>query len=92
MLNSVKSVHEHHPEVEITILDVDQHGELDLEHLEKILSSSDQKTLVSIMHGNNEIGTMHDIKAISKICSQRGALYHCDTVQTIGKFQLDLQI
>ena len=91
VLNSVKSVHEHHPEVEIAILDVDQHGELDLEHLEKILSSSDQKTLVSIMHGNNEIGTIHDIKAISKICSEHSALYHCDTVQTIGKFQLDLQ-
>ena len=91
VLNSVKSVHEHHPEVEIAILDVDQHGELDLEHLEKILSSGDQKTLVSIMHGNNEIGTIHDIKAISKICSEHSALYHCDTVQTIGKFQLDLQ-
>ena len=91
VLNSVKSVHQFDPQAKVIILGVDQYGEIDLEELDRLLASDDQKTLVSIMHGNNEIGTVHDIKAISKICAEHGALYHCDTVQTIGKFQLDLQ-
>lgn len=69
---------------------VDKAGRPDLEHLEKLLSSSGKKTLVSLMHANNEIGTMINLGEVSAICRQYGALFHSDTVQTVGYYPIDL--
>lgn len=76
--------------VELTLLKVDERGRIDIEELIELLSTSKKKTLVSIMHGNNEIGNIMDIDAIGKVCKEHGALFHSDTVQTIGHFKIDL--
>lgn len=65
-------------------------GHTDLDDLEACLKSGQSKTLVSLMHANNEIGTLCDLEAVGALCAQYGALFHSDTVQTIGFYPLDL--
>ncbi|TVR79300.1 MAG: cysteine desulfurase [Chitinophagaceae bacterium] len=84
----VKSKHN----INIVMLDFDENGNPDLQQLESILSKKDTgKTLVSLMHANNEIGNLLDIKKVSEICRTHGALLHSDAVQTVGHYPLDLQ-
>jgi len=66
-------------------------GHINLEHLEKLLAHGNAKTLVSLMHANNEIGNMLDIDAVGNLCKKYNALFHTDTVQTVGHFPLDLR-
>jgi cysteine desulfurase len=66
-------------------------GHIDLEDLEQLLSQSTEKCLVTLMHANNEIGNILDIQAVGEICKLYGALFHSDTVQTIGHFPFDLR-
>ena len=74
---------------EIIYLGVDSNGLVNLEELEKKIT---QKTLlVSIMHANNEIGTIQNINKIGKICKNKEVLFHTDTVQTFGKIAIDVQ-
>ncbi len=78
--------------VAVTWLPVDVRGHISLTDLEKALAeNAGKKTLVSLMHANNEIGTMLDLAAVSALCKQYGALLHTDTVQTIGHFPMDVQ-
>ncbi len=91
VLNSLKAIKELYPSTEILYLDTCTKGHVDLSQLETMLKASTDKTLVSLMHGNNEVGTMLNLQAVSNICEQHEALFHCDTVQTIGKFDIDLQ-
>ena len=72
--------------VTVEYLDVDSKGRFDLKQLESILAKSDQKTLVSLMHSNNEIGTMIDLEEIGALCHNYNALFHTDTVQTSRLF------
>ncbi|WP_284652282.1 cysteine desulfurase family protein [Flavobacterium terrisoli] len=65
-------------------------GNLDYNQLADLLSD-EVKTIVSLMHINNETGVIHDIEKIGVMCHQNKALFHCDTVQSIGKTELDLQ-
>ncbi len=55
------------------------------------LLKKDPNTLVSLMHANNEIGTVNDIDAIANLCHEHGVTFHTDTVQTMGHFKHDLQ-
>jgi cysteine desulfurase len=66
-------------------------GHVDLEDLEKLLAASTEKTLVSLMHANNEIGNILDIQAVGELCKLYNAIFHSDTVQTVGHFQIDLR-
>ncbi|MBK9734524.1 MAG: cysteine desulfurase [Saprospiraceae bacterium] len=75
----------------VQYVDVDAYGNVDYAQLEKFLKKSTIKTMVSIMHGNNEIGTMADIQRIGKLCKDNHALFHTDSVQTIGKYDIDVQ-
>ena len=78
---------------EIVYLPVDEKGHITLEDLENALKAGgDTKTLVSLMHANNEIGTMTDMVAIGDLCRRYNALYHCDTVQTMAHFPIDVQL
>src|SRR5690606_29793852 len=70
-------------------LNVDSLGNVDLEQLENGLRDN-PRTFVSLMHANNEIGTLLDIERVSEICQQYNALFHCDTVQTMGHYEHDL--
>lgn len=78
-------------DVEVVYVDVESNGAIDISHLEEILKSSEKKTLVSLMYINNEIGNMLPLKQISDLCVENNALFHSDTVQAIGHYQLDLQ-
>ncbi len=66
-------------------------GHVDLEVLEKLLAASDVKTLVTLMHANNEIGNILDIHAVGELCKLYNAIFHSDTVQTVGHFPFDLR-
>ncbi len=66
-------------------------GHIDLDDLEKLLASSQEKTLVTLMHANNEIGNILDIHAVGELCKLYNAIFHSDTVQTVGHFKIDLR-
>lgn len=66
-------------------------GHIDLEDLEKLLAASKEKCLVTLMHANNEIGNITNIDAVGNLCKKYKAIFHCDTVQTIGHFPFDLR-
>ena len=74
---------------EIIYLEVDSNGLVNLEELEKKITP--KTLLVSIMHANNEIGTIQNINKIGKICKNKEVLFHTDTVQTFGKIEIDVQ-
>lgn len=76
--------------IQVEYVNVLADGSIDLTHLSTLLSE-DVKTLVSLMHVNNEIGTVLDLERVGLICKQYKALFHSDTVQSMGKMQLDLQ-
>ena len=76
---------------EVVWLPVDKLGRPSMAALERTLADgSGKKTLVSLMHANNEIGTMLDLAEASAICQRHGALFHSDTVQTVGHFPVDV--
>jgi cysteine desulfurase len=77
--------------ISIDYVKVDSKGNVDLTHLEELLKS-DQKTLVSLMHANNEIGTLLPIQRVADLCKKYNAIFHCDTVQTVGHLPLDLKV
>ncbi|MCU0405073.1 MAG: cysteine desulfurase [Chitinophagaceae bacterium] len=66
-------------------------GHIDPENLEELLSRSEEKTLVTLLHANNEIGNILDIQAVGELCKMYGAIFHSDTVQTVGHFPFDLR-
>lgn len=76
--------------IQTEYLTVDADGALDYEKLTSLLSE-DNKSLVSLMHVNNETGVVNDINRIGVLCHQNNTLFHCDTVQSIGKTEIDLQ-
>lgn len=77
--------------VQLDMVNVLENGHIDLAHLETLLKASDKKTLVSLMHANNELGNLLDLNTVSALCQEHKALFHCDTVQTIGHYPFDLQ-
>ena len=68
----------------------DDRGALDLAHLDELLAGQ-SRTFVSLMHANNEIGNLNDIAAIGEICARHQAVFHTDTVQTMGHYRHDVQ-
>ena len=74
----------------VSFVNIDSMGHVDYDHLEALLQDSEH-TLVSLMHVNNEIGTLLNIKHVSDLCQIHGALFHTDAVQSVGHFKLDLQ-
>lgn len=75
--------------IKLSFVDVDSKGNVDYNHLEKLLQDN-ERSFVSLMHANNEIGTLTDIIRIGDICEQYNAIFHCDTVQTMGHYPHDL--
>ena len=80
----------HHGHAEMKLVNIDNKGNIDLNHLEEILQDG-IPTLVSLMHANNEIATLLPLKKVSEICRKYGAYFHSDTVQTMGHYSFDLQ-
>ncbi len=73
----------------VTYLEVDDNGLINTQNIEKLIT--DKTCLVSIMHVNNEIGTIQPIRKISEICNKKNVLFHSDTVQSAGKICIDVQ-
>ena len=65
-------------------------GVVDYAHLEELLRAGDQRTLVTLMHANNEIGTLLDLERVAELCQTHGAFLHSDTVQTVGHYPIDV--
>ena len=76
--------------IELSYIDIDENGVVSLPHLKELLQNN-PRTLVSIMHANNEIGTIQDLKQIGEICKEYHAIFHSDTVQTIAHFPFNMQ-
>lgn len=76
--------------VKVLYTEHNDQGEIDLDHLAEMIKSN-TNALVSIMHGNNEIGNINPIYEINEMCHENGCLFHSDTVQTIGHYQPNLQ-
>ena len=76
--------------IRLEFVDLKESGEVDLDHLEELLKE-DVPTLVSLMHGNNEVGNLLDLKTVGSLCRKHNAYFHTDTVQTIGHYELDLK-
>ena len=66
-------------------------GQIDYDDLENLLKESREKTLVSLMHANNEVGNITDIERVGELCKKYDAIFNADTVQTIGHFPIDLK-
>jgi cysteine desulfurase len=90
VLHSIEELKKRY-EIEVEFVSVYSNGEIDLEHLEKLLVKSKVKTLVTLMHVNNEIGNKLDLKRVAKLCKEYNALFHSDTVQSVGHFHLDFK-
>lgn len=78
--------------IEISYVKLDSFGNIDYADLELILKSSQSKTLVSLMHINNEIGNILDMSLVSDLCKKYNSLFHSDTVQSVGHYKLDLSL
>ncbi len=86
-LEHLKKTHK----IAIEYVAVDDRGVVDLSDLERLLSKTTQKTLVSLMQVNNEVGNLLPMAAVAALCKQYKALFHSDTVQSVGHFSVDLQ-
>ena len=75
--------------IQLDLVKVLPSGLPDTDDLRRLLSSSDEKKMVSLMHVNNEVGTILDLEAVGNLCHNHNALFHTDTVQSIGHFDLD---
>ncbi len=74
----------------VSYVKLDSKGNIDLTDLERLLQTED-KTLVSLMHGNNEISTLLPLQKVSQLCRKYDAFFHSDTVQTMGHYSFNLQ-
>lgn len=89
VLNNLEYL-EKNGEIKLSFVELDNKGRIIFESLEELLRKNPD-SFVSIMHANNEIGNLNDIDAIDELCGQYGAIFHSDTVQTMGHFKHDLQ-
>ncbi|MGY2133777.1 cysteine desulfurase family protein [Hymenobacter sp. HD11105] len=77
-------------DIKLSYLRHDDRGCLDLGHLAELLATQ-PRSFVSLMHANNEIGNLNDVQAIANLCQQHDAIFHTDTVQTMGHYRHDVQ-
>jgi len=77
--------------IKVSYVEVFENGDINLDDLKDILKDTTDKTLVSLMHINNEIGNITDINAVADICKTYDALFHSDTVQSVGHYDLDFE-
>ena len=76
--------------VKLSFVDLDEKGHIDYDHLEELLKAY-PKSLVTLMHANNEIGNITDIQRIGELCEEHESLFHSDTVQSMAHYRHDLK-
>jgi cysteine desulfurase len=89
-LHTVKYLHKQEG-IAVSYVKLSPNGDVDLEDLERLLAESRFKSLVTLMHANNEIGNILDLQVTGKLCKKYDAIFHSDTVQTVGHFPFDLR-
>ena len=89
VLSTVEEMH-HQGLAEMHLVNINDEGEIDYKHLEE-LATTYPGSLITLMHANNEIGTLLDIKKASEISKKHQCLFHSDTVQTMGHYKIDVQ-
>ena len=89
VLNVVKYLEETES-IDLKYVNVSNDGLIDYNHLQTLLKKCSNKCLVSLMHINNEIGSKLDLNLVGNLCKDNNALFHSDTVQSIGKYKFDL--
>jgi cysteine desulfurase len=89
VLHTLEELHKR-GQIHLSYVRLDSRGHIDMAHLEELVKHN-PRSLVSLMHANNEVGNMADIAAISELCSQYQAVFHSDTVQTMGHYKHDLK-
>ena len=77
--------------IKLSWVNILHNGHIDIDHLEQLLNAHQEKTIVSIMHANNEIGNMIDLYEVGALCKKNNAYFHSDTVQTVGHFSFNLK-
>lgn len=77
--------------IKLSLVNIDNHGNVDLNHLEELLAGYEGQSLVSLMHANNEIGNLLPLAEVSAMCERHNAILHTDTVQTMCHYPLDFQ-
>ena len=77
--------------IKLSFVNLNEKGQVDLNHLEELLKSSSEKTLVSLMHANNELGNLLPLKEVGQLCEKYNAIFHSDTVQTMAHYAFDLR-
>lgn len=78
-------------DITVNYVNLANKGEVDYKHLEELLEQGSEKTLVSLMYINNELGNLLDLKKVCTLCTTYNALFHSDTVQAIGHYVINLQ-
>lgn len=78
-------------DLQLDFVKLDHCGQVDYEHLESLLKENSKKTLVSLMHVNNEVGNVLDLKRVARLCQEYNTLFHSDTVQSVGHYELDFK-
>ncbi len=89
-LHTVEHLHKT-GEATVSYVNLLPNGHVDMQHLEILLQQSTEKCLVTLMHANNETGNMLDLHATGALCKKYGAIFHSDTVQTVGHFPFNLR-
>lgn len=74
----------------LSFVNIDSKGNIDYNHLEELLKNN-ERSFVSLMHANNELGTLTDMERVGDLCEQYDAIYHADTVQTMGHYVHDVR-
>lgn len=89
-LHSVEHLH-HRDDIRLSWVKLLPNGHVDMDDLRRLLSESKERCLVTLMHANNEIGNLLDIHAVGNLCKEFDAIFHSDTVQTVGHYPFDLR-
>jgi len=76
--------------IKVSYVEIKEDGSVDYDHLKSLLLDATEKTLVSLMHVNNEVGTILDIQRVGQLCKEHDALFHSDMVQSIGHLEVNL--
>lgn len=75
--------------IQLNYVNIDERGSVDYQHLEELLDTH-ERSFVSLMQANNELGTLTDVERVGELCEKYNAIFHCDTVQTMGHYLHDL--
>jgi cysteine desulfurase len=77
--------------IKLSFVKLDDKGHVILDSLKELLAGSQERALVTLMHANNEIGNLLDLHAVGNLCKEYDAIFHCDTVQTVGHYPISLR-